>query len=204
MQGATGATGPQGIQGVPGAQGIQGPQGETGPTGATGATGPQGPMGPQGPIGAQGPMPDLINDLVTGGTTAALTAEQGKLLGASISDLKNNGWFAGKVSAGTVESPAVPTAANDLTPKQYVDARQLKATSTTVTLTVADWADNAQTVSATGVTAINIVLVAPAPASQTAYVAAGVKCTTQGAETLSFSCDTTPTSALTVNVVILP
>ena len=87
LQGATGATGPQGIQGVPGAQGIQGPQGETGPTGATGATGPQGPMGPQGPIGAQGPMPDLINDLVTGGTTAALTAEQGKLLSTSISEL---------------------------------------------------------------------------------------------------------------------
>lgn len=32
-------------------------------------------------------MPDLINDLVTGGTTAALTAEQGKLLSASISEL---------------------------------------------------------------------------------------------------------------------
>jgi hypothetical protein len=31
-------------------------------------------------MGPQGPMPDLINDLVTGGTTAALTAEQGKAL----------------------------------------------------------------------------------------------------------------------------
>ena len=32
-------------------------------------------------------MPDLINDLVTGGTTAALTAEQGKVLSTSISTL---------------------------------------------------------------------------------------------------------------------
>ena len=36
-------------------------------------------------------------------------------------DWSGNGWFAGKVSAGTVESPAVPTNANDLVTKAYVD-----------------------------------------------------------------------------------
>ena len=36
-------------------------------------------------------------------------------------DASGNGWFAGKVSAGTEWSPATPTAPNDLTPKQYVD-----------------------------------------------------------------------------------
>ena len=49
--------------------------------------------------------------------------------GSSSSDRKNihtvdwdgNGWYAGKVSAGTPESPATPTAANDLTTKAYVD-----------------------------------------------------------------------------------
>lgn len=37
-------------------------------------------------------------------------------------DWSGNGWYAGKVSAGTVESPANPTAANDLATKAYVDA----------------------------------------------------------------------------------
>ena len=36
-------------------------------------------------------------------------------------DWSGNGWYAGKVSAGTVASPANPTAANDLATKKYVD-----------------------------------------------------------------------------------
>ncbi len=36
-------------------------------------------------------------------------------------DWSGNSWYAGKVSAGTVASPANPTAANDLTTKAYVD-----------------------------------------------------------------------------------
>lgn len=36
-------------------------------------------------------------------------------------DWNGNGWFAGNVSAGTVQTPATPTNANDLTPKAYVD-----------------------------------------------------------------------------------
>lgn len=77
------------------------------------------------------------------------------------------------------------------------------STSATATLAVADWSGNSQTVNVTGVTASNNVIVAPAPASQTDYTNAGVKCTAQGARTLTFTCDTTPTSALTVNVLII-
>ena len=36
-------------------------------------------------------------------------------------DWSGNGWFAGNVSAGTVQTPATPTNANDLTTKAYVD-----------------------------------------------------------------------------------
>lgn len=36
-------------------------------------------------------------------------------------DWSGNGWFAGKVSAGTVDTPASVTKANDLTTKEYVD-----------------------------------------------------------------------------------
>lgn len=80
---------------------------------------------------------------------------------------------------------------------------QTKHATATVTLAVASWSSNAQTVSAAGVTADNTVIVAPAAASQEAYTAAGVKCTAQAAGTLTFGCEETPKEALTVNVVIL-
>ena len=50
-------------------------------------------------------------------------------------DWEGNGSFAGKVSAGTVDSPATPTAANDLTTKAYVDGN--KGTS----IFLKDWND---------------------------------------------------------------
>lgn len=75
-------------------------------------------------------------------------------------------------------------------------------TATTVTLAVADWSSNTQTVNVTGVTANNLVQVAPAPSSTSDYVSGGVLCTAQGAGTLTFTCTTTPSNAITVNVVI--
>ena len=77
------------------------------------------------------------------------------------------------------------------------------SSSTTVTLAVNDWSSNAQTVSCQGVTSSNIIIVAPAPSSNSAYVNAGILCTAQGNGTLTFTCTSTPSSALTVNVVIL-
>jgi len=77
------------------------------------------------------------------------------------------------------------------------------STGTTATLAVADWSSNIQTVNVTGVTSSNNVIVAAAPASQADYTAAGILCTAQGAGTLTFTCTTTPTSAITVNVLIL-
>lgn len=81
--------------------------------------------------------------------------------------------------------------------------KQNKHTKATVSLTVAGWSSNAQTVSVTGVTASNTVFVAPAPASHDNYGAAGIRCTAQAAGTLTFTCTKTPTEAISVNVVIL-
>lgn len=75
--------------------------------------------------------------------------------------------------------------------------------ATMPTLAVADWSSNTQTVNVTGVTATNTVIVSPAPASAADYSAAGILCTAQGAGTLTFTCDTVPSNAITVNVVIL-
>ena len=75
--------------------------------------------------------------------------------------------------------------------------------TTMPTLAVADWSSNTQTVNVTGVTASNIVFVSPAPASASDYAAAGIVCTAQGAGTLTFTCDTVPSNAITVNVIIM-
>ncbi len=76
-------------------------------------------------------------------------------------------------------------------------------TNTTGTLTVAGWSSNTQSVTITGVTATNDIVVSPAPGSAAAWAAAGVVCTAQAANSLTFSCTKTPTAALTVNVMIL-
>lgn len=70
-------------------------------------------------------------------------------------------------------------------------------------LTVAGWSNNTQTVTVTGVTATNTVFVSPAPASASDYASAGIICTAQGTDSLTFTCTTVPTNAITVNVVIM-
>lgn len=70
-----------------------------------------------------------------------------------------------------------------------------------VTIPVSAWSGTTATVSASAVTASNDVIVAPAPASMSAWAAAGVYCSAQGARTLTFTCSTAPTVALTANVM---
>ena len=72
-----------------------------------------------------------------------------------------------------------------------------------VTLAVNSWSSSIQTVSATGVTTTNTVVVSPTPDSYSAYQTCGVYCTAQGSGTLTFSCSTTPSAAIKVNVLIL-
>ena len=75
--------------------------------------------------------------------------------------------------------------------------------ATTPTLVVADWSSNTQTIMVTGVTASNVVLVSPAPSSASDYASAGIICTAQGTDSLTFTCDTVPTNAIDLSVVIL-
>ena len=60
-----------------------------------------------------------------------------------------------------------------------------------------------QTVSVTGVTSSNTVIVSPRPDYFEAYTEAGVRCTAQADDSLTFTCDSVPTTAIYVNVVIL-
>lgn len=75
-------------------------------------------------------------------------------------------------------------------------------TQLTVTLTVAGWANNSQTVTVSGVTANNAVVVSPAPGSYLSYGEFGVYCSAQTTNRLTFVCDSAPNVALTVNILI--
>ena len=74
-----------------------------------------------------------------------------------------------------------------------------------VTLSASGWNANAktQTVSVSGVTATVNLIITAAPDSYMAYAEAGVRCTAQGAGTLTFACETVPTADVAANVLIL-
>ncbi len=74
-----------------------------------------------------------------------------------------------------------------------------------VTLRAAGWSGGRQTVAVQGVSAsegTQLIPPPPAAASQSAYYAAGVRATAQGADSLTFAADTVPTADLSVYVVI--
>jgi hypothetical protein len=84
-----------------------------------------------------------------------------------------------------------------------VPTARLTKVNTTATLAVADWSSSTQTVTVSGVKADSVVFVSPAPASASDYASAGILCTSQGTNSLTFTATTTPTSAITVNVVCM-
>ena len=75
-------------------------------------------------------------------------------------------------------------------------------TSKTATLSTS-WSSKQQTVSVTGVTTSNTVIVSPAPASYSEYCGCGIYCSAQAADSLTFKCEDVPSAALTVNVLII-
>ena len=75
----------------------------------------------------------------------------------------------------------------------------------TATLTTSGWSSNNQTVTVSGVSAdetAQLIQPMPAMASQSAYYGAGVLCSGQAANSLTFTCQTVPTADLTVYVVM--
>lgn len=75
----------------------------------------------------------------------------------------------------------------------------------TISLVSTGWSNNTQTVTVNGVSATEteqIIFPVPAISSQEAYFEAGIMCTGQAANSLTFTCEETPTTNLTVYVVI--
>lgn len=130
-----------------------------------------------------GHVTDAISRTITIPNTLSNGAETAGLIKTSSTVTSNSGYTACPVISG------VP---------YYKDAE-----TTIVTLTVDGWLNDSQTVIATGMTASNTVIVSPVPSAMSDYVGGGIVCTTQGTNTLTFECNTTPTSAIDVNVVII-
>lgn len=91
------------------------------------------------------------------------------------------------------------------------DIGALTSNSETVTLTSAGWSNNEQTVATVSLTQWTLpsgittgdVIISPAPASMSAYIAGSVYCSEQYTQGLKFKCDAVPSEDITVNILIL-
>ena len=75
--------------------------------------------------------------------------------------------------------------------------------SLTITLVATNWSNNTQSVSASGVTTSNDVIVSPVPAAIEDWQDGGIICTTQAENSLTFTCLETPENNISVNVLII-
>ena len=77
------------------------------------------------------------------------------------------------------------------------------AAANTCSLTVAGWSSNTQTVSVEGMAADRIVIIGPVVGSIDVCKTNAVYCSAQGNGTLTFKCQTTPSVAITMNVIMI-
>lgn len=72
-----------------------------------------------------------------------------------------------------------------------------------LTLSVGNWSNMSQSVSASGVTMSNTVIVVPSPENYTTYHECGIYCSAQGTNTLTFTTTEQPTADLSVQFMII-
>lgn len=105
--------------------------------------------------------------------------------------------------ANTIESISVNGTAVSPDANKNVALSVPSVSQTSVTIATSDWSNKTCTKNVTGVTANNTVIVSYAPSSKDAYQDADIYCSAQGAGTLTFTCETVPSEAVTVNVAIM-
>lgn len=184
-------------------KGETGETGKTGPTGKKGEQGEVGPIGPQGETGAQGVS--IVSIERTDGIGAPGTNDTYTIT------LSN-----GQTSAFQIHNGRDGTGIGDMLAEvydpngigqdvfAYADAAA-KIRTVTVTLLADAWVDKAQTVAAPGVladAAKQAITPSPSPESWEAAGKAMVRCTGQGADSLTFVCKSVPEENLSYYVVI--
>lgn len=138
---------------------------------------------------------DVANDLATNDKNKVLSAAQGKALDEKKLDVSNV-----IDNLTTNEQHKALSAAQGVLLKGMLDG---KVQTRSVSLAAGSWSSLRQTVNVSGVTAGNIVLVTPAPASYTVYHGCGVFCSSQGNGTLTFSAVNQPDTALSVQILLI-
>lgn len=137
-------------------------------------------------------------------TAAAASADAAAASAARAEEI-SGGDFATKTELGAHTGNAdIHVTASE---KAALDGKAEKAKCVSITLSASGWDSTAktQTVTVTGVSATEtaqLITPVPALASQAAYYDAGIKCTGQAANSLTFTADTVPTADLTVYVTI--
>lgn len=73
------------------------------------------------------------------------------------------------------------------------------------TITVNDWNNGTTCTKSglTGITSTNNIIINPAPSSYKAFTESVVRATAQGNGSITFTCDSTPATAITINVLVL-
>lgn len=126
---------------------------------------------------------DIVNDLVTDEVSKPLSAAQGKALKANVDEVATAAQTAQTTADGKVGAKAV-----------------------TAALSAGNWTGSGpytQSKEISGVTADNIVVVAPQYRSQELYYSCGVGASEQADGTLTFTATDKPTVAVYLNVLIL-
>lgn len=89
-----------------------------------------------------------------------------------------------------------------LTWNLVANVMQKKILQKTVTISASEWANNTVTKTVTDVTSTSLLIVAPDVASISAYTTADIKATAQGTDSVTFTCATTPTGDITINIAV--
>ncbi len=119
------------------------------------------------------------------------------------------GTLTGAVDMGGNAVTNLPAPVNDGDAARKADVEAGKPKAALVSLPVAGWSGSAapytQNVTVSGISAnesAQLILPMPAAASMAAYNAAGIQCTGQAANMLTFQCQTKPAAAISVYVTV--
>ena len=118
-----------------------------------------------------------------------------------------HGNYVGNISLQADWDQTDPSKADFIKGKETVESalagKQNKHSTAVVTLSAGGWSEENQTVALPGMTANTTIIVAAAPENYDPYAKAGVYCSAQGADSLTFSCKSAPEGDLRANILIL-
>ena len=205
---------------------IRGPQG---PAGQDGAPGAQGPAGQDGAQGEQGPAGAAGQNATINGVTALTLQASGGLTGSQSGGIftislpaggQQNQVLKQDASGGAVWgdqqasevgfTPGTSGLISDTVQAALVEVNEkVKAGALilrSATLTTSGWSGNSQTVTVNGVvadTTAQAIDISPEDKnSAETWAEAGVWCTSQGANSLTFTCESTPSAAINLSIKI--